>query len=680
MTYNLIYSAHTYNYYGEKVIVNIYKEGFTGAVSGLTLAKNGININYSENEQVLTKSADVNIINTFSFSSLDDLFRNYERQYKCTIVNDSGFQYFEGFLITDVIEQTLLKNSEVRLVFSDYLKRLKYIEPPNALNKLGERKKIIEIINDCLNATEIQKPIYINSKLFSKENTISNGYTLFEQNFVDTDLFWKNDKEKEKALDILNSLLFTFNSFLYEYDGAYYIERYDDIGDNTNSWTKFEYNTTTGTSVTNKFQSYNQQAGDFEYVGKSQNVSYNSGANEFILNLDSASYFSLVYNNFDEDVAEGKDTDFIDVLPDLRRWVYSTDTDTHSSTRIYKGNYPYNQIQYPIFIEVNADGTWNDDITYGYWYDDGGTTVYYPENSYYPARGVFTRFNITVPSDSNQTTTLNLRWKNYDRTGVDNVNLEWFRTNYLIKNHNTNHYLHFDTTDEKWKFVTSDDKRQMVNYVEYTKDERDDDGMFEANINIPLNNIEGSENLTGETSLVFSIGYNTIRFNDTTRITRNSVSGDIAVKATGQQQNNKITGRINEGFINTQTEEIKIYDIQDLNLKNGIYYYEAGIGTIDNYKRTTLWTDNGGSSYLPLTRQLLQSLYKYWNKNRIKLGGRILTSSMIKPLSIIFDDNLMRDGSKIPILLKSFKYDVSRCIFSINTDEYSEDTITLINS
>ncbi|MGM0504720.1 MAG: hypothetical protein ACQESQ_08880 [Bacteroidota bacterium] len=651
MAYGKIYTGYTYNYYDKKIDVDIYKKDYTGSVTDINLAS--INILYNQSMQIISKSADIEFINTLEFDTFDDLLRNYERQYKCIITDNTGFQHFEGYMVVDINEQTFLDNSKIKLTFTDYIKRLKDKEPPNVFNVLGQRKKIIEIINDCLKATGFEKSLYINSLLFHENNTMTGGHTLFEQVYVDTDLFWENNIEKTSVLDVLNAILLAFNAFLFEYNSAWYIERYDEIVKTGHVWTQFAYDSTTPVTLANKRQAYTKQSGDFDYVGASQSISYVSGLNEYELMLDLKKYLTMVYNNFDEDVADLVDSYGVP-HPALREWEYTKNTETGYETNIYKGLRSELAIQYPVWLTVSKIGTsWQSELSYN-------------DNDEFVKRGIFTKFACSVTDD----TALKLKWKAYKYSGPTP---EFVRVYWYLRDAATNTYfIHYNETSKEWEYVMGipDDK---VNYEEINVENFGPAGLIDVDINIPLSDITGIP--TGDQEFVFGVCYIVYKssVDSELHVCDFTIHGDFAITASNSVDNNNILATINEGFINKKSESLTIFDIENLNLKNGLYINDA-----ETYIRTSDWTDDAGTNYTSLIDHLLKSKYKFFNRNRLKLNGTLISENNMKPLSILYDNNLQRDGGTIPILLKSYKYNVVDCTYEIETDEYSEDGIILI--
>ena len=126
MAYNLRYyvpwsSKETQGY------VYIYQLDSTDASESLTLIKDGISINTTFtdwNEPILQQNAQITILNDKSdFFELLPLLEAEEREYKVQIVeiDPSTHVYFEGYLNSDVVEQTYLKKSPIRLVASNYM-------------------------------------------------------------------------------------------------------------------------------------------------------------------------------------------------------------------------------------------------------------------------------------------------------------------------------------------------------------------------------------------------------------------------------------------------------------------------------------------------------------------------------------------------------------------------------
>ena len=117
------------------------------------------------------------------------------------------------------------------------------------------------------------------------------------------------------------------------------------------------------------------------------------------------------------------------------------------------------------------------------------------------------------------------------------------------------------------------------------------------------------------------------------------------------------------GFVKSESDELKIFDIASYNYKNGIYLS-------DRSKTTEGWTDDGGVTYMPIVDHYVKSIVGYGYKTRKQLRSDIMFNSdtYMKPLSIINDDNVDND-----FIVKELDYDFVNSIYRLSIDEYSTD-------
>jgi hypothetical protein len=149
-----------------------------------------------------------------------------------------------------------------------------------------------------------------------------------------------------------------------------------------------------------------------------------------------------------------------------------------------------------------------------------------------------------------------------------------------------------------------------------------------------------------------------------------STFGDVVVTVESELQENTYTIEVVDNFINKKTYSINLFDTNNVNLKNGLFF---------NDLKTSLWTDDNGSTYKSIVEHLISSYMSYYSDTRLGLSADILIHNIPKPLTIIKDNYKVRSGNVIPFVLFSYSYDFIQNTASIECKEYGTETINIIN-
>ena len=158
-----------------------------------------------------------------SFTILNDLDDFYELMPLMTISNGQlkivveitspqSAVLFEGYLNCEAVNQQMLNNANLRLTASGLLDKLQW-ESPDSVDTL-ESRSLIGLINDCLRLTGSEYDIWVNCSLYESNAPLGTGQTLFNRTAAFTELFWENNITQMSALDILKTILRTFNCYL----------------------------------------------------------------------------------------------------------------------------------------------------------------------------------------------------------------------------------------------------------------------------------------------------------------------------------------------------------------------------------------------------------------------------------------------------------------------------------
>lgn len=262
--YDLKYQSDFYNIFKKLVSVKIYKKDYgTHALISVRTAQVILEVNYQANTPVIGTGVKVVLVNTGTFTSLDDLLTSTEKQFKC-VIEYNGAVVFQGFSICDLNEQQFLPNARIVLQFTDYLKRLEG-DFLTALATISANSSVYDIIAEAIVKTGLQNgttvfPLSVNSTLFETRMLDTGLNTFINQTFVDNNMFYQDATTYDDTYVALNKVLKSFGAFLYSLGDRLVLERIDDIT-RTGDWV--HYATASGTVLTSLKKEVNKQNGDF---------------------------------------------------------------------------------------------------------------------------------------------------------------------------------------------------------------------------------------------------------------------------------------------------------------------------------------------------------------------------------------------------------------------------------
>jgi len=233
MSYSDKYILHFGGGNGFIGTIHIQKDEFVGTPITLKLDKSGIKINYNFQDwfnPIINQTCSLSIINDASnFYEYEDLMELDEKEFKI-IVNASdaynnNIELFNGFINSETIETRYLQKSTFKLTGSNYITKLTNVHPPLVDTK--QKIPFINIINQAISQTGRDVSIYILNRL-EPSTSMADNQTLFNYTGVDTEIFWDNNVTRQNSYDILESSLMPFDSYLFPWNGAFYIVRYAD--------------------------------------------------------------------------------------------------------------------------------------------------------------------------------------------------------------------------------------------------------------------------------------------------------------------------------------------------------------------------------------------------------------------------------------------------------------------
>lgn len=626
MAYNLRYyvpwsSKQTRGY------VYIYKIDSTDASQGLILMKDGIEINTTFNdwnEPIIQQNAQVTILNDRSdFFELLPLMTAEEREYKIKIVetNPSTHTYFEGYLNSDVVEQSYLKKKPIRLVASNYIGKLENVSPPCIEETAIGYNSLIDVISDTLKIIGGDSSIFVNISLCPSEakTTFAVNNSVLNLCSIDNEVFWKNNEERDSGLDILTKILKPVDSYIYWYDGNYYIERYDDLWKYPQTYVRYRTDvsygyTTVGTAINRTDVSRNIETP--LHLNEEQVLTVTPGLNKIEINLNEEEYQSMVRNYW----SPIKDTSIETALPQpWGSWLHwKEQIDEKDGVPVY--SYYYDAGAYKTmlnsFKRVNAP-------TY-----EGPLGIQDP-----CTHGASSSFRMTVPEASLGATNLNISWK-WAPSSSKTLTGKTFKLGYLLeiryKDGVGGLYLK-ENDDGIW---TTEDRLTGLNTITIDSSEMETPYVKELSISVPILDISTSSlsSLSGDYQMVFTITPTRDNRSSGWPISSQEYFGDVTVSVSQPNEDNLLIGTINNRFLNKKNISLDIFDATSFNIKNGIWTY-AGTAR----RRTSgSWFDDT-STYHSLAEKLMVGKWKLYEKSRQTLCSTIYTTDYLKPLSAWYD-------------------------------------------
>jgi hypothetical protein len=639
MAYVEKYSGKFTSLRGGEYEVVFYEEG--GVAGSKTIKIQDLKLHRKENNRVLTSSVDIIFLNDYTYEEFDSLCNNTERSWliQITEYGDRTNVFFKGWMAVDIIERDFSSDkSSIKITATDELLKLKDIEVGDV--RFGNIYSFKEIIKDGLYNIDA-KNIYINSALFYGDHTKTAGNTLFEQSYLDADYFYKNNVEILTYWDAINEILKTTNSYLYVHKDKYYIERYNDISTNAN-WVVVSSTTGNNSATTSQHESYSKQS-DFDYINMSQVLLYESGLSQLTLNIDPVEYNSIVPSYWQLPLETNGTAYVTDSSIDYRAWT--------------------------IFEEANniAIGENNYGMDYYIKYDSSSGGIYYP-NFNRELCPIWYKTKFTF--NEGETNQLQLKWKVFlvDSALFDEETIYKVRFTLRLGEDSPypNYYIiEIDSSLMLYDSVTGGGDYDTMIWTVESGEVEQFGRIIEFKKTIELEPIRSA--LNGEETLIFGFYPTQIIDGIVTRYCNTNIFGDFEVKFKSENIDNQYVYTINEGFVNKDEQDLKIFDLSNHNFKNGIY-----LSDLSKTDSSIGWTDDGGSTYDSLVDHFIKTEVGYYYKTRKGLGGDIIFRDevFIKPLSFISDTHL----TGVDFIAKEYTYNWPKSLYNFSQlKEYSSD-------
>lgn len=555
---------------------------------------------------------------------------------------------FIGFLNCEAISEVMLNKSEIRFTASGLLSKLENLYP-SSLNTL-QSISLIDLIDNCLTLTETSYPIRVNCSLVESTVGPAVDETLFNRTSILTELYWSNNVEKVPALEILSSILRSFNCYLYWYEECWYIEHYDDI-DNFNSTNEKDFvEYTSGVSYeygnggsvqTIQFDSIYDvhDPVDCPQIGGKQGLSVIPGMRLIEINLNQKQFFNLMNGN----LADNEQTTSSAPTPEWRNWLFYKDG------LIMLAEYAYRYKNISNCMRRSF-----------YEYSIGAKE----------GNGISTKFRLTLEAD----TSLTVKWKyspmsmNFVEGSSDLGDYEvtfYYWVAFRYNDEGAWHFLGYIESSDTWEDAGSGLPADNLLTVNVPGSNFDSELLTtEVAVTIPIG--ETLFNSTGEDdiSITFGIGH---EFWDDYVISAPKPStyatfGDVQATISQSEENNQIKGELNTDFLDKRTYSVDLFD-------SGWSYRNVSCTGTTFSNRTDSW-GYSGSFTDTLPRLLLASKFRLYNIARQRMKIDYFTNTFFRPLCM-WQDN--KQSNKQLVMLGDTYKPESR-IHTVELYEFDDTT------
>jgi hypothetical protein len=656
----------------------IQEKDYTGSAEYLNARFDSYQLNRdfdSLDQHVLGMNFEFTIVNEKTdWFTLFDLMTATEKKYKLIVdVYENKVKQvtlFEGFINVEITEQKYLHKQDIRLVASSYLNKLQYFSPAS-LDTIGN-KSFIDIISEILNEIGLSSTkIRINCSLIPSEDygiqSISDGspgYSLFDKCGFYAELFWKNEVERKSSEEILNSILLTFNCYLYWWDGYWYIEHYNNIWSSTskyfveytigNSYDPFHIGIWRGPQVVTT-----KQLHDLVFTEMTQTMYTLPGFKQIIIKLNEQKFYNLVPTILANMIETS------DAYPDIeqRQWYRYHEIagilDWDGSGEAYR------DIEHSIHAMVSDVATFS-----------GTTTSRH--------KGLYINFPVTVTDG----TSLTIKWKYCtgdtwvygDRPEIILFDHWWTLRFVSIEGGNdADVFLSYNRDNpepSQWYLYNGYYSELLIQNSQADFDP--DSHTVQLSVTVPLSEINKYNNtaypispapLRGTYMVQLTIGP-VWRKTNQWYVLEDSWFGDVEVSVSGNElPNNYIEGSINTDFLDKKEINVDLADVADFSFANGIV--RGGTSFYPLTERTILWRSKiSGDTASPVIDRLLQDNFRFYNVTREKIQGNVLSVQYLRPLSQ-FTDAKQSDKK---FVLFGYSYKPTTQLYDMTLLEYDNET------
>jgi hypothetical protein len=711
MAYGLKYQSDFYNAFKVLVSVKIYKRDYTDStVTNVRTSEVTIESNYqNDNTPVIGTGAKIVLIATSNdMTYLEDLLLSYEREFLCTIEYD-GVIAFRGVSLCDLNERQLLPFARVTLQFTDYVHRLSE-QYPECISKIGLYNDVYSLVENLIQLTSLDLPLYVNSTLFEDSMNNAATDTFLPQVFVQNAQYFSNTFEYDNMYDAINKTLQPFNAFIYYSRDKWIVERQEDIT-RPGNWVCYDSSDNAGTSVPSLKQTLNKQNGDFSYVEMSQVIEYDTGLHTLILDLQDKKLESLVFNDYTGLYSVRRGTGNIytttGILPHVYFYPKSvTDKFPREGDLTFRTWYIHHEA-----TEVKVGAEYLDINTWIHWHVDPANDA---DSSKYGLYYRFTvQFNTSRENDSVdgnllKDTILNVEYKNGTEIDVNYYQYRLMTQRFLLRLSGgpwTNYWVGrgIDITTGYDSIILyppidsnlgmqpfSTDPENFVQHITTTDITEEHQKTWSLTQEFPLTGIQCVRRYdTGRTtydSLWAALGYPDtqdfiIMFLPPSLTnqekeplgahTLDSIYfGDVTVTITTEDIDNRIEYHLNEDFVKTDEIELHLFDLDNQNFSNGLM--------LSDKTYTNSWFSENSVTPIPLYEVFAKCKFRKYGRTIHRLKSKIRCNQILKPFAILTDSNVgseTSEGVDMTLILNGFTWDVVNGIYDIVAEEYTEEEV-----
>ena len=627
--------------------ITFYQNDYTGYAETITVKKLKINTRFTGwGSPIVQTNCSFTVINDKDdYYELFDLLELSEKEWKVIVWNSTdNIKLFEGFINSETTSHDYLELSEINITCSQYISRLDGIYVSSI--ESTEPVVLSKLIFDSLKKTGLEFPAYINNALYPSGTTSATTESTFSLCGVTPEIFWKNNIERDSAKKIIEKILIPFDTYLYYYDGKWYLERYQDIWNTGKTLRVYaDLDNSTGCTTATETRVIREVISDtatFKTIGTPE-FEIEQGLYKISVNLNQSKYFNLTNPSF----AGATGTYGVVPYPVYRTWNYYTGGVSYTNI-----DQTYGKIAHSIY-RVGWEGVYNEH------------------------RGIYTRFACTIDA----TSTIECKWKwhgSQGSMGAGDPEGYKLRFYYYLRNPLGNWFIMYDAENDVW-VKSGATEENAVQYVEIDQPSLDKSNAsmyyYEPSFTIPIGEVQGIT--LGDNQFVLCIGLDESLRGDGYNWTPlySSYIGDVEITASGSWDDNLIEAEVSNTFLGEDSTDLYLFDTTNLSLKNGLLKREVFTDTVDG--RIAGWTDDG-LVWWNIWEHLLAARFRLYKSNVYNLSIEFLTSENLKMFDLFQDTSNTRFSAKKFVLMK-YDYDVENDIYKCELSQYdnSED-ITFI--
>jgi hypothetical protein len=563
---------------------------------------------------------------------------------------------FEGYLNCEAVNQQMLQYSNIRLTASGYLSKLDN-EYPTSLDTL-QYMSLIDLIIDCLTLTGSVDPIYVNIDLYENNSTPSASQTLFNRNAAFSELFWENNVDRMSALTILETIMRSFNCYLFWYDQKWYIEHYADLNE-TKSYVIYDPVTSGGygytdTGTTDSWTLYQQpihQNPDFMQVGETQYLKVNPGLKILDFRMNLKQYFNFFW-------------------PDLADMFTSVSSEPVLQNRRQWWNFGSVNVEWPTAQKGEAfRNIANSAYRSGYDITTGSNQM----------NGLSTRFAITVHEDTEVVIKFKFGVFNASTFFItilkeDTITFPWYLAIYDDTPANRDYFV-YDEDTETWSLEVDGDPEVDFNELTISVGDLDEDlHTYEGTLTIPVGTvISTSSGDEDHVDLCFRMG--TEYAHDTSGTESDTPAsgcyyGDFEAVINETPRGNLIRGTVVTDFRDKKTITLDLFDA-GWSYRNSIFRFV----TASRYDLAEDWTYPGLSGIDSLENHLMRAKYQIYRIARQKISMDLFSTD--QPLLPLIQPWVDSKQSNMVFVILSTIFKPQENIQSVELHEY--DNLEVIN-